>query len=252
MTRFLDGNELELAWQNRLGTICEILPDDLRLDIRYKLDIMVHKFKGVDKVTPIGLQLTTRRHDAIKQDIFLRVQEESSVVPKAAYIEIYPKVDIKQGAATVVSSALMSFIFDRKYQSQKVIGIRIYADLTYEFFSLRENIKMLKRKQREQNCEYSMKGPMSGLIVDFLTIKSYGFIKPTENGGGNFFFHISKADEEVSSHLRMIAEKQNNKRGMLRVSIPVTFEYGGTRPNEEYPEAINVKLCNPFPEPKQE
>jgi len=247
MGRFINGKDLEVSFRNRLETVCEMLPNNLHFDLRYKLDLVVSQFKGVDKLISLGVQLTAKWNDAAKQEEFLNTQEKSLIVSKAAYIEIDSKVDLEQGAAIVASSALTSFVFSHEYQRQKVIGIRIYKDLTYEMFPLKENIQKLKREQR-RNCQHQQGNALSGEII-YLSDRGYGFIKSSENGMKTFFFHIREVDGPVASQLQML-EKQNGGRGPLKgLSVPVAFEDGGmTKAGEKRPEALNVRLLNPFPE----
>jgi cold shock protein len=61
-----------------------------------------------------------------------------------------------------------------------------------------------------------------GTVKVFNETKGFGYI--TEDGGGDFFVHISGLVDEIKTNDRVIFEVQDGRKGMNAVNVRLTTE----------------------------
>lgn len=204
---------------------CDIKRDPV-FDHVYKLDFIVDRFKSIAKLIPIGVQVTTRMNDSMKLRKFYEQRKKKTMVDKSVYVEVHPDVDIDAWGAELVYNALVSFAFQKNTGLGDIVGVRVNANISYEFFDIVEALKA---------CETSDTGP--GKIVYYKPDKGYGFIARNND---QWFFHISAvSDIELKDEiLPNLAVEQN---GSVIDHVEVYFDDCGLdSPKNKYRRAENV------------
>lgn len=195
----------------------------------YKLDFVINRFEGIHALVNLGVRTTfqTEAYDA--QEEFLEAAKKG-VVHKSIYVEFNRK-NLQRGALEVAHAAFLAFLFDQRYRDFRAVGIRIFEDCTFHFFSLEENIRRLRRERHEGSNEYDER--LGGDIIAYFTDKGFGFIEDAE--AQKFFFHIANV---VDDDLRIQLPSYNQGD-----TIPVSFYYGGSD-GKKYPKAVKVALTS--------
>ncbi|MBN1946561.1 MAG: cold shock domain-containing protein [Bradymonadales bacterium] len=193
----------------------------------YSLDFVINRLEGIHALVNLGVRTTFSIENLSRQEAFLEAAKKG-VVHKSVYLE-FDRRNLNQGALIVAYAAFLAFLFDNRYRELKAIGLRIFEDCTYHFFSLEENIRRLRRERHEQTNEYDRQ--VGGDIIAYFTDKGFGFIE--DESAQKFFFHIANV---VDEDLRIQLPSYN--QGDI---IPVEFYYGGSD-GKKYPKAVNVTL----------
>lgn len=195
----------------------------------YKLDFVVNRFEGIHALVNLGVAVTFRPEAYDAQEDFLEAAKKG-LVHKSIYCEFNRK-NLERGALQVAHSAFLAFLFDQRYRDFRAVGLRIFDDCTFHFFSLEENIRRLRRERHEDTNEYEQE--LLGNIIAYFTDKGFGFIEDSE--AQKFFFHIANV---VDDDLRIQLPSYNQGD-----TIPVQYYYGGSD-GKKYPKAVNVSLTN--------
>jgi cold shock CspA family protein len=198
----------------------------------YRLDFVINRFDGIHALVNLGVRVTFATEDYAEQERFLEASKKG-VVHKSIYMELARK-NIQHGALEIARAAMLAFLFDQRYRDFRAVGLRIFEDCTFHFFSLEENIRRLRREQHETSNEYDRE--LNGDIIAYFTDKGFGFIEDDE--AQKFFFHIANVvDDDLRIQLPSYTQGD---------TIPVRFFYGGSD-GKKYPKAINVSLARPLP-----
>jgi hypothetical protein len=197
----------------------------------YRLDFVINRFEGIHALVNLGVRTTLQTEAYGEQEKFLEASKKG-VVHKSVYVE-FAKKNTRQGAVEIARAAFMAFLFDQRYRDFRAVGLRIFEDCTFHFFSLEENIRRLRREQHETSNEYDHE--IQGDIIAYFTDKGFGFIEDAE--AQKFFFHIANVvDDDLRIQLPSYTQGD---------TIPVHFFYGGSD-GKKYPKAINVSLATPL------
>jgi len=203
----------------------------------YSLDFVINRFSGLHALVNLGVRVTFTLDDYPEQEKFLEASKKG-VVHKAIYIEFNRK-NVQHGALEVSRAAFLAFLFDQRYRDFRAVGLRIFEDCTFHFFSIEENIRRLRREQHETTNEYDQE--IRGDIIAYFTDKGFGFIEDDE--AQKFFFHIANVvDDDLRIQLPSYTQGD---------TIPVFFFYGGSD-GKKYPKAINVSLANTLRRSREE
>ncbi len=194
---------------------------------RYNLDFSVTRLDEVYAHVNLGVHVTTSLDDHERIETFAQVARRG-IVLKALYIEVGSET-VDSGALLVAFGACLSFLFDRRYQQVKAMGMRIYEDCSFNFFELDEALDRLGRVTEDDDLDIG--ASMDGRIIAYFTDKGYGFIQTEDER--KFFFHIANiVDDELRQRLPGYVPGE---------VIPVEFQYGG-HDGKKYPKAINVSF----------
>ncbi|MEZ5361268.1 MAG: hypothetical protein R2748_02725 [Bryobacterales bacterium] len=141
MPRFSSGVHVEdrlVALLERFG--CRIQRDEI-LDHRHLLDFVVLELPEFQTLLsqPIGVQVTGRLGDLEKQRRFQERVESSPYTRKNFYVEIDRETDLERGGAFALLVAIADYALQRELHGAKTRGLRVFADNSFEFFSLDEN-----------------------------------------------------------------------------------------------------------------
>lgn len=197
----------------------------------YRLDFVINRFEDLHALVNLGVRTTLQTEAYAEQEKFLEASKKG-VVHKSIYVEFSFK-NVKQGALEIARAAFLAFLFDQRYRDFRAVGLRIFEDCTFHFFSLEENIRRLRREQHETSNDYEQE--VQGDIIAYFTDKGFGFIEDAQ--AQKFFFHIANV---VDDDLRMQLPSYNQGD-----TIAVHFFYGGSD-GKKYPKAVNVSLANPL------
>jgi cold shock CspA family protein len=198
----------------------------------YCLDFVVNRFESLHALVNLGVRTTFETDDYGQQERFLEAAKKG-VVHKSIYVE-FNKKNLRTGAVLVAYAAFLAFLFDHRYRDFRAVGLRIFEDCTFHFFSLEENIRRLRRDQHEDLNEYDEE--LIGEIIAYFTDKGFGFIEDSE--AQKFFFHIAHVvDDDL--RIQLPSYTQGDRIG-------VGYYYGGSD-GKKYPKAINVSLGKRVP-----
>jgi hypothetical protein len=187
------------------------------------------------------------------------------IVDRALYIEVDPSVPLDEGGVDLVALALKNFQADRKLQTQNVLGVRIYDDMTYEFFDLAEDIRKSvdqktlqtvatkvvtteKPQSSKQEIEIDSDALSRALLGDKSAGKemrgilnsyrpSRGFGMATGHDGNSYFVHVySIVDPDLKERLARYSGETP-----VNLEMPIAFVDGGrTKEHVKYNEAKQV------------
>ena len=212
---------------------CDIKRDP-KYDHVYKLDFIIDRFQQIDKLLPIGVQVTINPDDAHKQQVFLAERNKRTLVDRSIYIRVDPGVDIDSYGAELIYQSIVAFAFQRDMQKLNVVGVKINQDVSYEFFTLGE------APVRRSTGAARATG-LIGRILKYFPNNGFGFIS---GEAGDFFFHISDVlDEHLKTVILPNAEIESEG---LKHPIAVSFnDVGVTRDGADKPTAKGIKRVSP-------
>lgn len=192
---------------------------------RYNIDLMVTRFEGIFAHVNLGIHLNTTLDDVDNMQIFMQASRRGLVL-KSIYIEMDDET-IQAGGLQIAQGACLAYLFDRRHQQSRAVGLRVYEDCTFQFFELDEAVQRLQRASFEHDIQVGEN--MLGRIIAYFTDKGFGFIQTEEDH--KYFFHIANiVDDELRMKLPSYVPGE---------VIPVEFQYGGND-GKKYPKAINV------------
>ena len=203
---------------------CRIDVDETYRD-RYNIDFGVSRVEGVHAAINLGIHVTLESDNYGQQEVLLEAARKG-VVSKSVYVELCAN-SLDAGCVPIAYAACLSFIFDRRYQHAKTVGLRIFEDSSFHFFDLEENVRRLRKDLHDAAHDITTK--LRGTIIAYFADKGFGFIEEAE--AQKFFFHIANVVDE-KLRLRLPAYVQGE-------SIPVYFAYGGSE-GKKYPKAVDV------------
>ena len=241
MNGFLSENLIKA----KLAQSCDIKEDPV-YDHRYKLDFIVDRFKDIDKLVHIGVQVTINPNDSAKQAEFLRERKKRTLVDRSVYVKVHPEADIDHWGAELIYNAITAFAFQKDLREKDVIGVRINQDVTYEFFEVAASavaspsIGLGSPSSAEPAGVPKVGQLLRGRIYRYNKSRGYGFIESEE--GKRWFFHFSAiTDNDLRENILPNAPADLDTNN-LEKTIPVEFEDGGfTRGDAPAPSALNIR-----------
>jgi len=276
MALFQRGFDIEDRIVSKLERYGCTIQKDPKLDHEHKLDFVLIRFPENQAFFALGVQVTTHLDSVDKQEEFLRLNLNSRVTRKSLYLELSPNVDVEAGGGLAVLTVMAQFQLDRTYANERVVAVRIFDDLSHQFYNLAERVKQLHRQAMEQESKTqsatvesitklreqwvaprpvpakpgsplapgaaggrveAAPGIVEGILVAFLPSKGFGFIET--DAQGTFFVYINSIVDTV---LRAQLEALPVTSGQANLSLGVSFQDAGkTRPEAKYPEAKNVR-----------
>ncbi len=203
------------------------LDNDVDYLERYQFTCVVSRIREVHVHVNLGVQITNRKDDLVRQEKFLDASRRG-FVHKAIFIEVDDNI-IAAGGLLVASSACFAFLFDRRYNHFKNIGLRIFEDCTFHFFDIEENVRRLQRSTQDPGHRVGQE--LTGNIIAYFTDKGFGFIETEKDL--KFFFHIANViDDDLRVQLPSYHPGED---------IPVIFKFGGSD-GKKYPKALDVVI----------
>lgn len=139
------------------------------------------------------------------------------------------------GAFYVAHAGLISFLFNQRYRAENIFGLRVYENLSFQLFSLEEQIEKFRKKAHEE--KFAGNGRMKGEIVAYFPNKGYGFLR--SGGEEKFFFHITS--------VRDISLKEFLPNYLEGTLLPVSFVFGGSR-GGQFPRAKSILSLGKTPD----
>lgn len=250
MALFKRGFDAEDRVCSQLQACGCTIQKDQTLDHQHKLDVVVIRFPDNPAFYSLGIQITTNLDEVEKQDEFARINTNSRVTQKSLYLELSPKVDLEAGGGLAVLATLMEFQFNRAYANERLGAVRIYDDLTYQFYDLPARVRQLRQKALEQTRATQVPGApraaagnghdgtsITGILHTYLPHKRCGFIEAEPEG--TFYLYI---DSVVDPALRGELESLPDTGAPTHIEIPIHFVNAGkTRDDARYPEAKNAR-----------
>lgn len=198
---------------------------DEAFEHKYGLQFTVTRLQHVFAHVNLGVHLTTSPEDFQNMSLFAQTSKRGLVL-KSIYIELDEET-IQAGGLLIAFGACLSFLFDKRHQHTKLIGLRINEDCSFNFFDIDEATQRLQRMDINQDIQIGQN--LLGRIIAYFTDKGFGFIQTDDDR--KYFFHIANiVDDDLRTKLPAYVPGE---------IIPVEFQYGGND-GKKYPKAINV------------
>jgi len=207
---------------------CRVDVDEVYRD-RYKIDFAVSRIDGIHAAVSLGVHLTRETDNFSQQEVLLEAARKG-VVARSIYIEMCSPV-LDTGVVPVTYGACLGYLFDRRYQHTRTVGLRVFEDCSFHYFDLEENVRRLRKDVHD--AEHDAAELMNGDIIAYFSDKGFGFIEEEHNQ--KFFFHIANVIDE-KLRLALPGYVQGD-------TIPVRFTYGGSE-GKKYPKAVEVRGAN--------
>jgi cold shock CspA family protein len=231
----------------------------------YKLDFVISKFNLIDKMIPLGVQVTLNEDDDERQRSFLRERLTQTLVDRSIYVKVSPQVNLNTYGVELIYSAIVAFAFQKDMRRFNVMGVKINADITYEFFMLgserrfehmrgetvaasREAASSSSGETDARDEGADLDGNVTyregrkGKIIRYFPSKGFGFVQEDDR---DFFFHISDVEDEDLRDRILPAVEIDFEENRMKTPIDVVFsDVGYTRPGADKPTAR--ALIRPF------
>jgi hypothetical protein len=193
---------------------CEIATNS-DLNHKQKLDFVVlHLPYNLSYRCPIGVQVTGYPDQGDKMNEFFQINKNSLVVDKVLYMEFDPKVDLENGGGTAALYSIADIAYNRSNQS-KVGAVRIFDDLTYEFFNIEERIASLRAaKQQAQQQAQQLLTPTPPMP------KPIAVVPAVPKNGNAKSVQIAAAVEQINRVLRGETPPPNPTPGNTLEKVP--------------------------------
>jgi hypothetical protein len=250
---------------------CKLDCGDEGLDHNHKLDFILQRLPENPAYVTTGVQITLNLDNAFKMNEFFEINHRIPVTPRAVYMELGDGVDLERGGGLAVLLALGDFALNRKMRSEKIGGVRIHSDMTYEFFNLEEKIKELRKpvfktapvvspvvtpkpvtqaavvsavsaaQQISNSLKTNIAGTMAGVLDHWISGDGYGFI--IGQSGDSYFIHRNFLGTELQTKLDAMDKFGGDHHdGVYHdLGIEVRFrDIGVTKPGVKRPEARDV------------
>ncbi len=249
----MDGILLEKLVVAHLAMKCDIKRDAV-YEHQYKLDFIIDRFREfVSKLQHVGVQITCYTDPSGVRDFLRMAEKRKGLTRRNAYVVIPPELGrqaVDNWASELVYNALVAFLFSKELKDVYEIGIRILADMTYEFFDLVAGQNRQVHKSNGNGAPHREPGELAqgtgsklrGKIVRFLEggDKNFGFIRQA-GSQKEFFFHKDMlTDPMVIRFLENRIRIANPQNGQLARPVYVQFEDGGGAEDSQCPRAVNI------------
>ena len=221
------GHLVESLVVAKLSVLCDIQQDQ-DFDHRYKLDLIINRFKNIAKLVPIGVQITTRIDDLEKLKRFAAERKKNTLVNKSAYVVIHPDVDVNSYGAELIYSALVSFAFSEVCRDENIY-VYVSPDVSYRVLDLDNAIKEIDERQQLTKLNTD-DGKVTGEIYYYNIDKQFGYIR---NGNTSWRFIINAVQDAYLKNEALPNPHNYNPPTKLIRPIPVCFvDKGKSNENE--------------------
>ncbi len=103
------------------------------------IDFVVFYIPNLQRIQSTGVCITSKLDDSSRANEFVEANSgEGRLVDRILYIEIDPALQLDGPGGDLVSFVIRQFQMDRSWQSLDAAGARLFGNMTYELFSLRE------------------------------------------------------------------------------------------------------------------
>jgi len=103
------------------------------------IDFVVFYIPNLQRIQSTGVQITSKIDDSARVSEFLDINTgEGRLVDRILYIEIDPSLQLDGPGGDMVSFVIRQFQMDRSYQGLDAAGARLFGNMTYEIFNLRD------------------------------------------------------------------------------------------------------------------
>ena len=106
------------------------------------IDFVVFYIPNLQRIQSTGVQITSKLDDAAGMSDFLNTNTgDGRLVDRILYIEIDPALQLDGPGGDMVSFVIRQFQMDRNWQSLDAAGARLFGNMTYEIFNLRDQVQ---------------------------------------------------------------------------------------------------------------
>jgi hypothetical protein len=247
---------------------------DAALDHDAKLDFVINRFPGNIMHHQVGVQVTIGEINNVKkmqEFVAIHSGRYRNGIQRSVYMQADENLDLDSGGH-VIGTAITQFQFDRRFASERVIGVEIGEDLSYALFSLSDRIASAAKDQVAANLASvptskptiapittsplaasksdhspavagTQKLALEGRVTYWIPDESgYGFILAQDNE--TYYLHANAvADHRLRDALNVITE-----RSRYPLQEAVEFEPGfKNKSTDSYKPAKNVRFATGKP-----
>src|ERR1700761_8724411 len=103
------------------------------------IDFVVFYIPNLQRIQSTGVQMTPKLDDTARMSEFVDTNTgEGKLVDRILYIEVDPALNLEGPGGDMVAFVIRHFQMDRSWQHTDAAGARLFSNMTYEMFSLRE------------------------------------------------------------------------------------------------------------------
>ena len=111
------------------------------------IDFVVFYIPNLQRIQSTGVQITSKLDDSASMGEFLNINTgEGRLVDRILYIEIDPSLQLDGPGGDMVSFVIRQFQMDRSWQGLDAAGARLFGNMTYEIFNLRDHAQPGRRR----------------------------------------------------------------------------------------------------------
>lgn len=235
------------------------LDEDETYEDMYGIQCEITRIKGIHAAVNLGLHFTNRRGDHETQENFLLACERG-VIRRGLFFEICV-TDLRAGAIPIIHAVCIAHLFRDKDRARavKARGVRIFDDLSYQFFELGRpktsvvvsrstTINRRSSTTRPQDADRraeemmakamdSSTGFLQGSVIHYDTMKGFGFLAldPDDPDSPRFFFHYSQVNDD--------SLRNRLSRYVRGDQFDVRFKEGAREGDGKYPQALSVEAA---------
>lgn len=103
------------------------------------LDFVVFYIPNLQRIQSTGVQMTSKLDDHARMSEFVETNTgEARLVDRILYIEVDPALQLEGPGGDMVAFVIRHFQMDRSWQHTDAAGARLFSNMTYEMFNLRD------------------------------------------------------------------------------------------------------------------
>ena len=103
------------------------------------IDFVVFYIPNLQRIQSTGVAITSKLDDSARANEFVEANSgEGRLVDRILYIEVDPALQLDGPGGDLISFVIRQFQMDRSWQNLDAAGARLFGNMTYELFSLRE------------------------------------------------------------------------------------------------------------------
>lgn len=132
-------------------------------DSNNNIDFVVFYIPNLQRIQSIGVQLTPKLDDSPRMNEFVEGNTgEAKLVDRVLYIEVDPALQLDGPGGDLVAFVIRQFQMDRSWQNHDAAGARLFSNMTYEMFNIRDHGQSA-RSTRERGAGAGASSPSAGV-----------------------------------------------------------------------------------------
>jgi len=196
-------------------------------------EFVVNRFYDINKPIQRGGEIPDRKQDALVLRDGLSEYKDEPPGDLLAHVEAHREIDFNDWGTALLYNALIAYAFQQGMEGKSKRGIRIYPDISYEFFDLENSGTAFKEEAGNKEIQ--------GVLYEYDADKGTGFIRDEKANKWAFL-----TDDIICSRLKnnFLPFMQTDPHGTVLKPVTVIFENGGRSGDGQFQKA--ARICKSF------